>query len=812
MVYAMETILQDIRYGLRVLLKRPSFTFVAVTTLALGIGANTAIFTIVNAVLLRALPYPDAERLVAVWETNAQPGQEVNSRNEVAMGNFLDWRTQQSAFDDIAALNYTSVNLVGSAEPERIQGAVVTTNFFSLIGIQPTSGRGFIAEEESATSPRTIMVSHGLWQRRFGSDPDFVGKTLTVNGNPSTVIGILPAAFEFEFPITRKIEVWLPMRISASDNDRRSHYLYVIGRLRRDVSIDQAQAGMNVLANQLEQQYPKTNSDRGVNVIPLHKQLVGNAQLYLKVLFVAVGFVLLIACANVASLLLARVNGRQREVAIRLALGATRSRIIRQLLTESILLAGAGGLAGLLLAFWETDLLIRLAPSEVPRLGEISLNATVLAWTLGISLVTGVLFGLAPAIGASKPELGESLKEGGRSVTDGRSRLRNVLVVSEIALAFMLLTGAGLLIKSFLRLQHVSPGFESNNLITMNISLPRQKYPGNQQINSFFERLMNKVNAVPGVEVAGGIDPLPFGGSDGTTGFVVEGAETIPVGERPEVGERTATSAYFLAMRIPILEGRTFNEGDREDAPRVVIINEALAQRFWPNEEAIGKRLGFKASGPQIWHEVVGIVGNVKHRSLNADPKPELYFPYSQYPSRFMTLVARTFSEPLNAIAPIRDQVLSLDPEQPIFDIKTMNQRLSSSVAVNRFIMLLIAVFAGLATLLAAVGIYGLMAYTVSQRTHEIGVRMALGARADDVLSLVLIRGLKLSVSGMVIGIAGAFALTRVIASLLFEVSATDPLMFAIIAAVLTLVALASCFVPAYKAIRIDPMIALRYE
>ena len=809
----METILQDIRYGLRVLLRRPAFTIVAVATLALGIGANTAIFSVVNAVLLRTLPYHEPERLVALWETSSQHDQEVNNRNEVAMGNFLDWRTQQSAFDEIAALTYANVNLTGVAEPERIQGAVVTTNLFSLLGVQPGTGRGFLAEEEKPESPRTVIVSNELWQRRFGSDPDLVGKTLTLNGNQVTVVGIMPPAFEFEFPITRQVEMWLPMRIAASNTDRQSHYLYVVGRLSRGVSVEQAQAGMNVLISQLQQQYPKTNSDRGANVVPLHQQLVGNVQPYLRVLFAAVGFVLLIACANVASLLLARVTARHKEVAIRMAIGASRWRVIRQLLTESILLSTLGGVAGLLLAYWETDLLVALTPPDVPRLGEIGLHGPVFAWTLGISIITGVLFGLAPALGASKPDLNESLKEGGRSIAGpGRSRMRNLLVVSEIALALILLIGAGLMIKSFARLQHVSPGFDPKNLMTMNISLPRQKYRENQQISSFFDQLLERVRSVPGVETVGGIDPLPMSGSDGTTGFVVEGAPPRAVGDRPEVGERTITPDYFLTMRIPLLKGRAFNERDREDAPRAVIVNQALANRFWPNEEAIGKRLGFRSADPQLWHEVVGIVGNVKHRRLDADPKPELYFPYSQYPGNFMTLVARTSADPLNAIPAIRNQVLALDPDQPVFDIKTMDERLSKSVAVSRFIMFLLGVFAALATLLAAVGIYGLMAYTVSQRTHEIGVRMALGAGAADVVSLVLKQGLKLVLAGVGIGVAGSLALTRLMESLLFEVSATDPLTFALISAVLTGVALAACFVPARRATRVDPMIALRYE
>ena len=809
----METIIQDIRYGFRLMVRRPTFTIIAVATLALGIGANTAIFSVVNAVLMRTLPYQEPERLVALWETSAQPGQEVNDRNEVAMGNFLDWRAQVDAFDEIAALTYSNVNLTGVAEPERIQGAVVTTNLFSTLGVQPAIGHAFVAEDEKPDSQRTVIVSHGLWQHRFGSDPEFIGKTLTLNGNPVVVVGIMPPAFDLEFPITRQVDMWMPMRIAASNSDRQSHYLYVLGRLKRGVTLEQAQAGMNVLASQLQQQYPKTNSGRGANIVSLHQQLVGKVQPYLRLLFAAVGFVLLIACANVASLMLARVTARHKEVAIRMAIGASRWRVVRQLLIESILLSSVSGLAGLLIAYWGTDLLVAMAPTEVPRLGEVGLRAPVFAWTLGVSMITGVLFGLAPALGASKPDLNESLKEGGRSSAGtGRSRMRHILVVSEIALALVLLIGAGLMIRSFARLQNVSPGFDPKNLLTMNISLPRQKYGENATISSFFNRLLEAVGSVPGVEAVGGIDPLPLGGSDGTTGFVVEGAPSRAVGDRPEVGERTITSQYFDAMRIPVLKGRAFSESDREDAPRVVIINEALAQRFWPDEEAIGKRLGFRAKEPQIWHEVVGIVGNVKHRSLDADPKPELYFPYSQYPGTFMTLVARTASDPVNAIPAIRNQVLALDADQPVFDIKTMNERLSKSIAVSRFIMLMLVAFAGLSTLLAAVGIYGLMAYTVAQRTHEIGVRMALGAEASDVVKLVLRQGLKLVVAGVGLGVAGALALTRLMQSMLFNLSPTDPLTFTVISAILAGVALAACFVPARRAAKVDPMIALRYE
>jgi putative ABC transport system permease protein len=780
--------------------------------MALGIGANTAIFSVVNAVLLRPLPYQEPDRLIAIWETAAQPGRETNNRNEVALGNFLDFRNQP-VFDEIAALNHANITLTGIAEPERIQGAAVTTNFCQVLGVQPVSGRSFLPDEEKPGSPRVAIISDGLWRRRFGSDPNIIGQTLTLNANQATVVGIMPAGFEFEFPISRQIEMWVPMRFRPGDTDRQSHYLYVFGRLASGVSLEQAQAGMNVLVSQLQEQYPQTNTNRGANLIPLHQQLVGDVRPYLRVLFAAVGFVLLIACANVANLLLARVNARNKEISIRVAVGASRRRIVRQLLTESLLLSGLGGVFGFLLAYWEIDLLVALTPPDVPRLAEIGLHTPVFIWTLGISVMTGVLFGLAPALTASKPDLNESLKESGRSIAGpGRGRMRNLLVVSEIALALMLLIGAGLMIRSFARLQQVSTGFEPKNLLTMNISLPRQKYRENPQITSFFDQLFDRVRSVPGVEGLAGVDPLPLGGSNATTGFVVEGEPVAAPGDRREVGERTVTPAYFQTMRIPLLKGRAFTAQDHVDTPRVVIINEALARSFWPDEEAVGKRIGFRVSGQQSWHEIVGIVGDVKHERLDADPKPELFFSYRQYPGTFMTLVVRTTSDPLGAVAAIRDQVLSVDPDQPVFNIKTMEQHISKNVAASRFIMLLLGVFAALATLLAAVGIYGVMAYTVSQRMHEIGVRVALGARAGDVLKLVVGQGLKLVLTGVAIGLAGAFALTQLIQSLLFGVSATDPLTFVVIPLILTGVALLSSYVPARRATRVDPMVALRYE
>ncbi|HEX8144776.1 MAG TPA: ABC transporter permease [Pyrinomonadaceae bacterium] len=811
----MRTVLQDVRYGFRMLAKRPGFTVVAVLALALGIGANTAIFSVVNAVLLRPLSFKEPERLVAVWETNAQAEGEARTRNEVALGNFLDWRAQNRVFEQLGALVYASANLSGVAEPERVQGAVVTTNLFQLLGAQPLMGRAFLPEEEQVTSPRAVIISHGLWQRRFGADPALLGKTLTLNGNQTTVVGIMPPGFQLQFPTSMQVDMWLPLRIDPKDAGRKAHYLYVLGRLKQGVSMAQAQAGMNAIVGQLQEQYPETNADRGANLVSLHKQLVGNVEPYLYVLFGAVGFVLLIACANVANLLLARVNARHKEVAIRIALGAGRWRLVRQLLTESLMLAAIGGLLGLLVAYWGVDLLVALSPPDVPRLGEIGLHGPVFAWTLLVSLLTGLLFGIAPALQASKPDLNEALKEsGGRSTGGtGHSRLRNLLVVSEIALALVLLVGAGLLIRSFMRLQQVSPGFEPKNLLTLNISLPRQKYREEQQANLFFEQLFQRIGAVPGVEAVGGIDPLPLSDSNETTGILLESQPALAPADRPEVGSRTITPGYFQTLRIPVLKGRPFTGQDREDAPRTVIINDALARRFWPNEEPIGKRLGFEDDeGKQEWREIVGVVGDVKHERLDAEAKPEVYLPYSQSPRNFMTLVVRTSSEPAGMIGAIRDQVLALDRDQPVFGIRTMEQRLSKSVAQSRFVMMLLAVFSGLALVLAAVGVYGVMAYSVTQRTHEIGIRMALGAQTGDVLRMVVGQGMTLACVGVAIGLLAAFALRRVMSGLLYGVGATDPVTFIGVSLLLAGVAFVACLIPARRAARVDPMVALRYE
>ena len=814
-INVLRDLLRDLRFGIRMLVKSKAFTMVAVLSLALGIGANTTIFSAIDAVLLNPLPYKDPARLVVVWETNRQLGPEMWDRNEVAIGNFIDWRSRNQVFDQLGALYDTNLNLTGIGEPERIKSFVVTTNFFQVLGAQPMLGRSFLPEEEKPGSPRVVILSHDLWQRLFSSDRSLVNKSLTLNGNPVAVIGVMPPAFELQFPINMRVDMWVPMPIDPAALDRSNNYLYVLARLKQDVSREQAQTEMNLIANQLQQQYPETNAERGVNVVPLHKQLVGNIESYLYMLFAAVGFVLLIACANVAGLLLARVTARQREVAIRIALGASRWRLIRQLLTESVILSALSGLLGLLFAYGGIKLLLALTPSEVPRLHEIGLHLPVFLWTLTISIVTGLLFGLAPAVQASRPDLNKALKEssGRNPGSFQRSSLRNLLVVSEVAVALLLLVGAGLMTRSFLRLQQVNPGFEATNLLTMNISLPRQKYREPQQANVFFNQLFERVRNLPGVKSVAGIDPLPLSNSNVMDSVLVEGAPVVALTDRPVVGVRAVTPDYFQTMSIPILKGRSFTEQDRENTPRVIIVNEALASRYWPNQDAIGKRLGF-AEDPskQVWEEVVGIVGNVKHKALETEVMPEVYYPYQEVPSNFLSLVVRTSSDPASMIPAIRNQVLSVDKDQPVSDIMTMEQRLAKSVASSRFVMLLLGTFSILALGLAAVGIYGVMAYLVTQRTQEIGVRMALGAQKRDVLKLVVGKGMALAVIGTAIGLVASLALTRLMRSLLFEVTPTDWLTFVIVSVVLLTVALLACYIPARRATNVDPLIALRYE
>ncbi len=805
----MQTLWQDLRYGARMLLKNPAFTAVAVIALALGIGANTAIFSVVNGVLLRPLPYPQPEQLAMVWLDNRRQ----NIRDDItSYPNFLDWRDKNHTFQGMSGVRNLTVNLTGVGEPEELRGASVAANFFQLIGVNPAQGRGFTAEEEQLGKDKVVILSNGLWRRRFGGDAGILNKTISLNGEQYTVIGFMPPGFQFP----SKAELWTPLapneRLRAA---RGAFWLPVVGRLKPGVTRAQAQADMDVIGKQLEQDYPNINAGYGVNVVPLHEQLVGNIRRTLWVLLGAVGFVLLIACANVANLLLARAAARQREVAVRSALGAGRWRIIRQLLTESVLLSVVGGALGVLLAWWGLEMLLKLSPANLPRLDNIHLDARVLGFTLGLSLLTGLLFGLAPALHTSQLELGETLKEGGRSGSGSRrtQRVRNAFIVAEIALTLALLIGAGLLMRSFWHLQQVSPGFRTDHLLTLQLSLPRTKYPEGAQAVAFYQQLQERLAALPGVESASAVSKIMMPRVTNSSNFTIENRPQDPRAQQLELPIDITQPNFFQTMGIQLLRGRTFTPQDARGQPDVAIVNETFVKRYFPNEDPLGKRFTFGDSNnnPQ-WISIVGVVHDTKRQGLDEPVRMESWLPHAQNPSRSMQVVVRTKSDPLALAGVVREAVWALDRDLPIPKLETMEQVLSESVAQRRLSMLLLSIFATVALLLAAVGIYGVMSYVITQRTNEIGIRVALGAQAADVLKLIMGQGMKLTLLGVGLGLVATLLLTRLMVSLLFGVSATDPLTFAGVALLLIVVALLACWIPAWRATKVDPMVALRYE
>ncbi len=810
----MESLIQDIRYAVRTLLKKPGFTGIAVLALALGIGANTAIFSVINAILLRPLPLAEADRLVLASEFDTKIGK---GGFMTSFPNYEDWRAQNQVFDDVAAFRSTGFTLTGFKEAERIDSGSVSANFFDLLRVSPILGRTFLPGEDKPGSERLVVLSYGLWQRLFAGDTTVPGRTLMLSDEPYTIIGVLPA--EFKFPVSvDDAKVFTTIAFEGGNlQERGAKTNRVVARLKPGVTIEQAQADMRNLAASLEKLYPQTNTDIGIELVGLHDDLVADVRPALWVLFGAVAFVLLIACSNVANLLLARASSRQKEIAIRTALGASRWRIVRQLLTESLILGLAGGALGLLIGAWGKDFLISFAPANLPQINAVGIDIRVLAFTFTASILTGIIFGLMPALKASHPDMNESLKDGSRSSTagPGRHRLRGLLVVSEVALAFMLLIGAGLLIKSFFTLRQVNPGFDPENVLMARISTSRTKFPEDQQRIEFFQQVLDRIRALPGVKSADLVTPAPFSGNNVYTGFTIEGRPSLP-GQEPEAGLRGVTPGYFKTMRIPLLKGREFTDADRKGGIGAVILNETLARRYWPDENPIGQRISnvgvnVDDNEPAIW-EIVGIVGDVRHSGLSRDLLPEMYVPHRQQTWGWGNFVVRASGDPMSLASAIRGEVAAVDPDQPVYRISPIEELIANSIAQQRFNTLLLVIFAAVGLVLALVGIYGVISYSVTERTHEIGIRMALGAGEGAILRNVLGKGMSFAGAGIVCGIAGALALMRVLSVLLYGVSATDPVTFIAVSLLLIVVALVACYVPARRATKVDPMVALRYE
>ena len=805
----MQTLLQDLRYGARMLLKRPGFTLIAVITLALGIGANAAIFSVVNAVLLRPLPFKDPERLVWVW---AKIGQANHSPVE-----FLAYQAQQTSFTEMAAYRNMLFTVTGAGEPEFVQGAIVSPNYFSLLGVQASRGRAFQPEDVRPGAPRVAVFSHDLWQKRYGGDPNLIGRSLTINGESATVIGVMPPNFQLNL----NMELWLSPRQIVPDVQmsyrgdtlalREIHYLKVMGRLKPGVTIEQAQAELNVVAARLERQFPD-QAGHGAQVVSLRELAVGDVRGTLLLLFGAVGLVLLIACANVTNLQLTRTAARYREIAIRAAVGASRISLIRQLLMESVLLSLAGGLAGWLLALWGVDLLLSLSPGGMLRLPEARLDTTVFLFTLTVSVAAGLIFGLAPALAASKTDLISALKEGARSVSAGlgRNRLRQALVVAEVALAIVVLVGAGLLVGSFARLMAVKPGFDPNNLMTMMVTLSSERYGTIAANAQFIKELTASLEALPGVQDVAISDDFPIQGTDTHDYPEIEGRGAAPE-DRILTGLHVINPRYFEAMGVRLVKGRAFTERDDAKGPPVAIINEAMANIVWPNEEALGKRIRF--GGPTMaWSEIVGVVDNVKHDGLHLADSPHCYAPHLQQPWPFLAIAVRSRTNQAALLASVRQAVRKIDPNMPIASPRPMEERMGEVLATRRLALALFSLFAVVGLLLAAVGIYGVMSYGVTQRTHELGLRIALGATSRNTLKLIIGQGMKLAALGIALGVGVALAVSRLMTNLLFGISASDPLTFVVIAFLLAFVALLACYIPARRATKVDPMVALRNE
>jgi putative ABC transport system permease protein len=806
----MQSFFQDLIFGARMLRKQPGFTVVAVLTLALGIGANTAIFSMVYSILLRPLNFPDSDRIVTVWEDHMRRGGP--QREWTSPPGYQDWREQSTVFSHSAALTGWAPTLTEAGEPERLAGANVGHEAFAVLGVKPMLGREFTPEEDTRGAARVAIISHSLWQRHFSSDSAIIGKAIRLSGDTYTVVGVMPAGFQF--PIINQAEVWSPWLPAQGPNCQRGCYTQrVIARLKPGVSLEQARTELTAIGQRVAQQFPEDNKNVGVTVTPLQEFLVGNVREGMLALLLAVGLVLVIACANVANLLLVKAAARVREMAVRAALGASRWQILRQLLTESLLLALLGGVLGVLLGVWLVDLLKRIAPDGTPRIEEITINNRVLLFSLLVSVLTGLLCGLAPALQATKADLNHTLRESGagNKGSVGGGRVRSALVIAEMALALMLLVGAGLLLRSFVQLQNVAPGFDPSHVLTARLGLPANAYPDRPQVTNFHRQLHERLKAVPGVESVAYGTSVPMTGVDTDTGFIIQGRPIPPPGERPSSWISIVSPEYFDTMKIPLRQGRSFLSSDHETAPRVVVISEAMARRYFPNENPIGKRLGFGLEKPD-WREIVGVVGDVRHFGLSQDSRPTMYFSSLQISRSVTNVLLRVQGDPANYVTVLRREVQALDKNLALSATLTMDEAVAATIATPRLLMLLFAGFAVVALLLAALGIYGVMAYAVSTRTHEVGIRIALGAESRDVLRLIVGQGMKLALIGVAIGLTASLALTRLMKSLLFGVSTTDPLTFAGVALLLTLIALLACWVPARRATTVDPMIALRTD
>jgi putative ABC transport system permease protein len=763
---------------------------------------------VVNAVLLRPLPFDDPERIVWLWDTQPQL-----PTAPASLPDFLDWKAQNRSFEHLAAFQSGNMFLDSGDGTQDTRVGLVTPEMFSLFHVSPVLGRTFTDEETLPGRYRVAVLSHSMWQNRFGSDPNVSGRTIQLSGAAYTIIGVMPAGFSYP----DRAELWRPLQIDPAKLDRGPHYLHIVGRLKSGVTLAQAQADMSAIAARLAQQYPEKIAGHGVKLERLTNVIVGDISLALFVLLGAVGFVLLIACANLANLMLARVGARQKEIAVRTALGASRLRIVRQLLTESVLLAVSGGAAGLLLATWAVSWLVSLSPDTIPRVHEISVDPRVAGFTLLVSVATGVLFGLAPALQVSRPDLTDALKESGRTTAGlRRNRLRSALVMSEVALSLVLLVGAGLMIRSFAKLSQVDPGFSPARVLTLGVTLLRTKYPADEQVAQLYSQILERAAAVPGVLSAGAISELPLSGSNTSDYFTIEGRPAIAKEAEPLTEYRVVTPRYFESMGIPLLSGRDFAEADTRQSPNVVVINDAFAHRHFAGENPLGHRLKLQGQERDPFL-IVGVVGNVRDFGLDEQPTPEAYVPFLQDPlsttyQRSVTIVARTKSDPRDVAGSLRSALASIDKSLPVYAIKPMTEYLRDSLSRRRFNLILLSVFGVVALTLAAVGIYGVISYGVTQRTHEMGIRMALGAQPRDVLKLVVRQAMLLALGGVGIGLLAAFALTRLMKSLLFDVGVTDPLTFAVIALLMTLIALLACLVPARRATKVDPLVALRYE